>query len=67
MSTIEISGSAVGQAATKILTDLHQDLSKEGRLEKIQLADMAKASGITFARISSGILAGIADSLASKQ
>jgi len=63
---LQNTGSTAGQTATKILTDLHQDLSKDGRLEKIQLADLAKASGITFARISSGILEGIADTLSKK-
>ena len=60
---LQNTGSSVGQTATKILCDLEHDLSKGGRLEKIQLADIAKASGSAFARISSGILAGIADSL----
>ena len=64
---LQNSGSSVGESATKILTDLHHDLSKNGRLEKIQTADIAKAAGISFARISSGILAGIADSLADKK
>lgn len=63
---LQNSGSSVGQAATKILTDLEYDLSKGGRLEKIQLADITKASGSALARISSGILAGIADSLDAK-
>jgi hypothetical protein len=60
---LQNSGSSVGQTTTKILSDLEHDLSRGGRLEKIQLADIAKASGSAFARISSGILAGIADSL----
>ncbi len=64
---LQNSGSSVGESATKILTDLRHDLSKNGRLEKIQAADIAKAAGISFARISSGIFAGIADSLADKK
>ncbi len=61
------SGSSVGQSVNEILTGLHRDLSKDGRLQKIQVADIAKATGATFARISSGILAGIADSLEPKK
>lgn len=57
------SGSSVGQSVNNILSGLQQDLAKNGRLEKIQAADIAKAAGATFARVSSGILAGIADSL----
>ena len=64
---LQNSGSSVGKSATKILTDLHHDLSKNGRLEKIQTADIAKAAGISLARISRGILAGIADSLVDKK
>lgn len=64
---LQNSGSSVGESASKILTGLHHDLSKNGRLEKIQTADIAKAAGISFARISSGILAGIADSLENKK
>ena len=64
---LQNSGSSVGQATTQILSDLQHDLSRQGRLEKIQLADIAKASGSAFARISSGILAGIADSLEPKK
>ena len=60
---LQNSGSAVGQATTQILSDLEHDLAKGGRLGKIQLADVAKASGSAFARFSSGILAGIADTL----
>ena len=54
---LQNSGSLAGKSAAKVLADLQQDLSKKGRLEKIELADVAKASGIAFARISSGILA----------
>lgn len=61
------SGSSVGQSVKEILTDLHHDLSKDGRLQKIQLADIAKSTGATFARVSSGILAGIAESLDPKK
>jgi uncharacterized protein YicC (UPF0701 family) len=61
------SGSSVGQSVKEILTGLHRDLSKDGRLQKIQVADIAKATGATFARVSSGILAGIAESLEPKK
>jgi hypothetical protein len=64
---LQNSGSSVGKSVSKILTDLHHDLSKNGRLEKIQAADIAKAAGISFARIASGIFAGIADSLVNKK
>jgi len=60
---LQNSGSAVGESVKNILTGLHSDLSKDGRLQKIQAADIAKSAGATFARVSSGILAGIADSL----
>ena len=61
------SGSSVGQSVKEILTELHRDLAKDGRLQKIQVADIAKATGATFARVSSGILAGIAESLEPKK
>ena len=64
---LQNSGSSVGQSVKEILTDLHHDLSENGRLQKIQVADIAKATGATFARVSSGILAGIADSLDPKE
>jgi len=66
LSHMQSSGSSVGESAKDILTGLHRDLAKEGRLQKIQVADVAKATGATFARISSGILAGIAESLSTK-
>ncbi len=64
---LQNSGSSVGNSVTKILSDLHHDLSKGGRLEKIQAAEMAKSAGISFARMASGMLAGIADSLEGKK
>jgi len=64
---LQNSGSAVGESVKDILTSLHSDLSKDGRLQKIQAADIAKAAGSTFTRVSSGILAGIADSLDPKK
>ncbi len=67
LSHFQNSGSSVGQSVKEILTDLHHDLSKNGRLQKIQLADIAKSTGATFARVSSGILAGIAESLDPKK
>lgn len=64
---LQNSGSSVGGSVSKILSDLHHDLSKGGRLEKIQAAEMAKSAGISFARVASGMLAGIADSLEGKK
>jgi len=64
---LQNSGSSVGESVTNIVSDLHHDLSKGGRLEKIQAAEMAKSAGISFARVASGILAGIADSLEGKK
>jgi len=64
---LQNSGSSVGQAVKGILTGLHNDLSTDGRLQKIQAADIAKSAGVTLARVSSGILAGIADSLDPKK
>jgi len=66
LSHIQSSGSAVGQSVNEILTGLHRDLSEGGRLQKIQAADIAKATGATIATIASGVLAGIADSLQPK-
>jgi uncharacterized protein YicC (UPF0701 family) len=67
LSHFQDSGSSVGQSVNEILTGLHRDLARDGRLQKIQAADIAKAAGATFARVSSGILAGIADSLDPKK
>jgi len=64
---LQNSGSSVGQSVKGILTGLHSELSKDGRLQKIQAADIAKSAGVTLARVSSGILAGIADSLDPKK
>jgi len=64
---LQNSGSSVGDSVTKILSDLHHDLSKGGRLEKIQAAEMAKTASIGFIRMASGMLAGIADSLEGKK
>ncbi len=57
------SGSSVGNSVKQIISVLHHDLSKEGRLQKIQLSDVAKATGSSFSRVVSGIFSGIADSL----
>jgi len=59
-------GSSVGESVKEILTGLHNDLSEGGRLQKIQAADVAKATGTTISTIASGVLAGIADSLQPK-
>ncbi|MDF1583820.1 MAG: DUF6781 family protein [Methyloprofundus sp.] len=64
---LQNSGSSVGHSVTKILSDLHHDLSKGGRLEKIQAAEIAKTASISFARMASGMLSGIADSLEGKK
>ena len=66
LNHLQSSGSSVGQAVGEILAGLHSDLSEGGRLQKIQAADVAKATGATVASIASGILAGIADSLQPK-
>jgi len=63
---LQNSGSSVGQTVNELLSGLHRDLAKDGRLQNIQMADIAKATGATFARVSSGILAGIAESLEPK-
>ncbi len=60
---LQNSGSFVGESVKQILSVLHHDLARDGRLQQIQLSDVAKATGSSFARIASGILAGIADSL----
>lgn len=64
---LQNSGSSVGDSVTKILSALHYDLSKGGRLEKIQAAEMAKTASVSFIRMASGMLAGIADSLENKK
>jgi hypothetical protein len=64
---LQNSGSSVGDSVTKILSALHHDLSKGGRLEKIQAAEMAKTASVSFIRMASGMLAGIADSLENKK
>lgn len=56
-------GTLAGNAAKEILTDLHNNLSKEGRLQKIQLANIATSTGATVSHIASGLFAGIAESL----
>lgn len=61
------SGSSVGQSVNEILIELQRDLAKEGRLQQIQMSDVAKSTGATFARVSSAIFAGIADSLEPKK
>lgn len=64
---LQNSGSSVGDSVSQILSELHHDLSKGGRLEKIQAAEMAKTASIGFVRMASGMLAGIADSLENKK
>jgi len=64
---LQNSGSSVGDSVTKILSDLHHDLSEGGRLEKIHAAEMAKTASIGFVRMAGGMLAGIADSLENKK
>ncbi len=66
LTHMESTGTSVGQSVNEIVAGLHNDLSKGGRLQKIQAADVAKATGATIARIASGALAGIADSLQEK-
>lgn len=66
LNHIQSSGSSVGKSVKEILTGLHRDLARDGRLQKIQVADIAKATGATIATVASGILAGIANSLQPK-
>ena len=66
LNHMQSSGSSIGQSVNEILTELHHNLTKDGRLQNIQAADTAKAAADTFARVASGILAGIADSLEPK-
>lgn len=66
LNHMQSSGSSVGQSVNEIVAGLHSDLSEGGRLQKIQAADVAKATGATVASIASGVLAGIADSLQTK-
>ncbi len=63
LNHLQSSGSAVGESVNNILTALHNDLAQGGRLQQIHAADVAKAAGNLFARVSSGILAGLADTL----
>lgn len=63
LNHMQSSGSSIGQSVNDILTELHHNLTKDGRLQKIQAADTAKAAADTFARVASGILAGLAESL----
>ncbi|OAI25791.1 DUF6781 family protein [Methylomonas koyamae] len=63
LNHIQSTGSSVGQSVNNILSGLHRDLAKDGRLQNIQAADIVKATGATIATVASGILAGIADSL----
>lgn len=66
LNHMQSSGSSVGQSVNQILTELHHNLTKGGRLQKIQAADIAKSATDTFARVASGIFAGLADSLEPK-
>ncbi|MFK5951154.1 MAG: hypothetical protein QM500_20560 [Methylococcales bacterium] len=67
LSHFKNSGTSVGQSVKEMLTGLHHDLSKDGRLQKIQLADIAKSTGATVAHVASGLFAGIAESLELKK
>lgn len=67
MNHFQSNGSTVGKAVNEISDSLHDFLSKNGRLNKVQAADVARTTGATIARISSGILAGIAESLQPKE
>ena len=60
-------GSSVSNTVEEILTGLHRALTQSNRLKDIEIADVAKSTGVTIARIASGFLAGIADSLDSKK
>lgn len=60
-------GSSVGNAVEEILSGLHRAFSQSGRLNNIEAANIAKSGGATMARIVSGFLAGIADTLEGKK
>lgn len=67
LNHLQDSGSSVGRSVNDILSGLRRDFAAGGRLDDIQAADIAKAAGAIFARVSSGILAGIADTLEPKK
>ncbi len=60
-------GSSVSQTVDEILSGLNRTFTQSDRLKNIEAADIAKSAGATIARIASGFLAGIADSLDTKK
>ena len=59
---LQQSSTSVGRTVTETSSHLSDFLSSKGK--NIQLADVAKTTGASVARVASGLLAGIADSLA---
>jgi polyhydroxyalkanoate synthesis regulator phasin len=60
-------GSSVSHTVEEILTGLNRTFTRSERLKYIEAADIAKSAGASIARIASGFLAGIADSLDTKK
>lgn len=62
---LQQSSTSVGRTVTETSSHLNDFLSSKGK--NIQLADVAKTTGASVARIASGLLAGIADSLSPEE
>ncbi|WP_428356352.1 DUF6781 family protein [Methyloprofundus sp.] len=62
VSHLQQSSTSVGRTVSETSGHLSEFLSRKGK--NIQLADVAKTTGASVARVASGLLAGIADSLA---
>jgi len=62
-SHLQRSGTAVGEKSGEVLSGLHQSLSQIGHESAKNSAQMTQQAGESVARIASGFLAGIADSL----
>lgn len=58
---LQQNSTSVGRTVTETSSQLSEFLSSKGK--NIQLADVAKTTGASIARVASGLLAGIADSL----
>ena len=62
---LQQSSTSVGRTVTETSAHLSNFLSSKGK--NIQLADAAKTTGASVARVASGLLAGIADSLSPEE
>ncbi len=62
---LQQSSTSVGRTVTETSSHLSDFLSSKGK--NIQLADVAKSSGASVARVASGLLAGIAESLSPEE